>query len=262
MEYSPQIKIVTVATSESGYMKWLKQSCIRNDTELVVLGMGMKWEGYVTKFQLVNEFLKNEDDRNIICFVDAYDVIMMKNVQKLKEDFIRYTEENNCKIICSLAPLGKTGINDLDNLIEEITRKNFSASKDSLRTNSGLYIGYVKELKILLNETTRMRELTGEVDDEKLLNIFYGNNKDIISIDVENKFFLNVSFLDFIDKEDYGYDSYFIHRIGNGPLINLLEKNGYTLNCREKVNLAFDAFNSMSLKIPYHLEKIVDSCNK
>ena len=36
------IHIVTVATSEEGYMKWLKQSCKRYGTDLIVLGFGKK----------------------------------------------------------------------------------------------------------------------------------------------------------------------------------------------------------------------------
>ena len=60
-----EIKIITVATKPGGYLKWLKESCIRNGTELIVLGMGQEWKGYISKYVLIREYLENLDE-NII----------------------------------------------------------------------------------------------------------------------------------------------------------------------------------------------------
>ena len=43
----PNFHIVTVATKPGGYLKWLKQSCKRNGTDLIILGMDQEWKGYI-----------------------------------------------------------------------------------------------------------------------------------------------------------------------------------------------------------------------
>uniref|UniRef100_A0A6C0BEN0 PLOD1-3-like GT domain-containing protein n=1 Tax=viral metagenome TaxID=1070528 RepID=A0A6C0BEN0_9ZZZZ len=259
MEDTPKIKIVTVATHEFGYLKWLKQSCSRCGTELVVLGMERKWKGYVTKIELINEYLLSQDDKDIICFVDAYDVIMLKNVEDLKKDFIEFTNKNNSKIICSLGPQVKYGINVVDDILDRAIKKSFNVGENLTHINPGLYIGYVKELKSMTNDMMKLYIETNEEDDEKLLNTYYSQNQKIISPDTDYTFFNNVPFTQLLDDGDYGHNSYFIHRIGNGILINFLERNGYRITTREKAILLINGLEDLSKKAPYHISRIIDS---
>lgn len=259
MDINCKIKIVTIATSRQGYIKWLEESCIRNGTELIILGLGTEWKGYITKFELMKDFLQNENDDNIVCFVDAYDVIMLKNIEDLKNDFIEYANRNNSKIICSLDPMCETGSELLDNLITELIRIEFSSSKNLDLINSGLYMGYAKELKILINSMIEISKTTGDIDDQKLLNIFYTNNKNIIDIDINKEIFYNVPSSELKDKKNYGYNPYFIHRIANGSLINMLEELNYKITLSEKTVLFLYTIETLSKKIPYHCNSILNN---
>jgi len=97
----PNIHIVTVATKPGGYLKWLEESCIRNGTKLIILGMGEEWKGYITKYLLTDNFLKTISEDDIVCFIDAYDVLMTQHIDKLTEKFLKITENNDYKIICA-----------------------------------------------------------------------------------------------------------------------------------------------------------------
>ena len=102
---------------------------------------------------------------------------------------------------------------------------------------------------------------TGEIDDQKILNIIYKTNSlSKISIDFKNLFFKVIGF-DIIDRDDYNQHSYFIHRPANGSLINFLEKNGYTINFDEKLKLTLDSFNMLTNKSQYHTFKYLNSLN-
>lgn len=256
MDISPKIKIITVATSEQGYLKWLKESCKKNGTELIVLGMGMKWGGYVMKFQLMNEFLKSQNDKDIVCFIDAYDVLMLKNVEDLKRDFISFTEKHNSKIICALDADINIGFDPVDDLIQKLINKEFSVYENEIRINSGTYIGYVKDLKTMNNKIEKISKENDEVDDQKLLNIFYSSNQNLISIDSNSEFFKVISST---KTDEYNGNPYFLHRTGNGLMINIIEKLGYKISNKEKVDLIFDSLEFLGKKIPYHFGKLLES---
>lgn len=68
------IHIITIATKPGGYLKWLEQSCKRNGTNLIILGMGTEWKGYITKCILVKEFLEKIPQDDIVCVIDAYEI--------------------------------------------------------------------------------------------------------------------------------------------------------------------------------------------
>lgn len=256
MDYQPKIKIVTVATKESGYLKWLKESCLTNGSELLILGNNVEWKGYVTKFEIVNEFLLNQDERDIFCFIDAYDVIMLKNIEELKRDFIN----SGHRIICSVSEREKCGIKQIDDFVQKIVDKGFSVGEGCAHINPGAYIGYCKELRFLLNSTMEMNLKTGEIDDEKLLNQFNQDNQGLIYPDSECDFFKTVSpFTEFFDREDYGQHSYFIHRIANMSLINFLEKRGYVITFEEKIKLFNESIIFLFKKIPYHVDRMISS---
>lgn len=250
------IKIVTVANKDSGYLKWLKESCIRHGTELIILGDGIEWNGNITKIKIIDEFLENEDDSTIICFVDAYDIIMLKDIEKLKEDFLNYTNEHNCRIICALDVLYNTGIGIIDDTLNDIKCNYFSYDRDIL-INSGTYICYVDSLKMIISSILEMNENTGETDDQKFLNMSYRNNKHNISVDLDNLFFKVIPAGFYIDRYEYNCDAHFIHRAGNGPLINFLESNGYIISSEEKYKLTADLFYELSKKVTYNFTKII-----
>ena len=93
------LHIVTVATDPKYYFPYLVESCKRNGKELEVLGFGEKWKGFYWKYELMIEYLKSVSENDIVCFIDGYDVICTRDLNELKESFIKIKNEKNCKII-------------------------------------------------------------------------------------------------------------------------------------------------------------------
>ena len=89
---SEKLQIVTVATHNLGYLDKLAESCKRAGTDIKILGLGAKWEGFSTKLKLMCEFLTSVDPSAIIAFVDAYDVVMLGHVDELLERYLSFNK--------------------------------------------------------------------------------------------------------------------------------------------------------------------------
>ncbi|SCM20450.1 procollagen lysine 5-dioxygenase, putative [Plasmodium chabaudi adami] len=83
-----KLHVLTFATHEQGYFKTLQESCKELNIDLVVLGMGNKWEGFISKLISVKEYLKKCDDKDIILFVDGFDTIFVQPPNVIIERYI------------------------------------------------------------------------------------------------------------------------------------------------------------------------------
>ena len=63
-----KIQIVTVATHKTGYIDQLSESCKKGGSNLKIIGLGEKWEGFSTKLKLMCKFLKSVDPTSIVVF--------------------------------------------------------------------------------------------------------------------------------------------------------------------------------------------------
>lgn len=253
VDYIPKVKIVTVATHEYGYMKWLKESCLRNNSELTILGEGLEWKGYSMRYELMKTFLEGQDDRDVICFIDAYDVIVHKDMSGFYSEFKETCDKTNCKIICGyfdenffeglLSPL---------NIISKTWGEVAFNSSSSSHINGGTYAGFVKELKEMLELLVDFKLKNNEPDDEYIINTLYSEGKLQIYIDVKSNFFKNINPRDLVDRSDYNCNAYFLHRIGGLPLFSYLENNSYTVTNEEKAKIISDNINAGVEKFTYH----------
>ena len=248
------IHIVTVATSEEGYMKWLKQSCERHGTNLVVLGFGEKWEGYTMKYNLLLNYIKNLPKNDIICFVDAYDVLMLQNIKILKERFLSL---NVKKIVCA--------IENQENIIIEKIFNKVLWETDKLLLNSGTYIGFVEQLQDMLIYNLNICNFDLSTDDQKLLNSYFKKNPNNIYIDIDNNFFYTRSIATkegLLDQNNYNTNACFIHKNGNGLLNNLLKTQGYNFTLIDEINIYKGLIEIFPKKIKYHLTNFCDNILK
>ncbi|KJP85531.1 hypothetical protein AK88_04840 [Plasmodium fragile] len=85
---SSKLHVLTFATHEQGYFKTLKESCSRLNIELTVLGMGKKWEGFITKLVKVKEYIKSCNDNDIVLFVDGFDTFFVQPANVIVERYI------------------------------------------------------------------------------------------------------------------------------------------------------------------------------
>ena len=104
------LHIVTVATESKFYLPYLVESCKKNGKELEILGFGEKWQGFTWRFKLMIDYLENININDIVCFIDGYDVICTRNLNELKENFIKLKNETNSKIIVGYDQIDKNNI--------------------------------------------------------------------------------------------------------------------------------------------------------
>jgi hypothetical protein len=178
------LRLVTVATGQEGYFDYLVKSCKRHGIFLEVLGMGQKWEGLNWKFLMVQKYLEKIPDHELVCFVDAYDVVVTSNACEMMKRFWDLTSKYNAKIIAgcenSTNPLVKWGAQHV-----------FGLCKDKM-LNSGTYMGQVKDLKkvvsIILNLSKNPQD-----NDQTLMTTACSIHPDLIYIDDKNEIFLTIN---------------------------------------------------------------------
>lgn len=237
------IHIITTATKPGGYLKWLEQSCKRNGTNLIILGMGTEWKGYITKCILVKEFLENLPEDDIVCIIDAYDVLMLQHVDILKDKFIKHTENTDYKLICAKDPLPTNLLNGW-----------YYGTKENIIINSGTYIGFTGFIKNMYKKMIDLYNLNNVFsDDQFLLNKFYKNHKNEILIDTNNKFFYCEALQNIIHIKQQNDDYVFLHRPGNYEMLSALIQYGYKIDINDSINLGLDTINLFSKKGLCHI---------
>lgn len=161
--------ITTVATHENGMFKKLINNKFK---KIQVLGFGMKWRGFQMKNELMYQYIKDLDDNLIVIFLDGFDSEIIQNPDIAIEKFLK----NKYKVLFS---------KEVDAEFKKIV---FPMCRKNVMINAGLYMGYVKYLKILLQDL--LKETCK--DDQYLIN-YKCKKYDFISIDTECSIFQNMS---------------------------------------------------------------------
>ena len=226
-----KIKYVCVATEIKLYLPYLKKLI----PELVILGLNEKWEGFITKYKLLNRYLSLPEisDDTIVCFIDAYDVLPTKNIINLEKKYQDFSRENhNVKMI--------VGYDIVDNVVHEHLCQDIFGTVDDMRLNSGQFIGTAKNIReiisYILNNTSNFQ--TDQIELTKYTNKF----KNDIYIDNENVFFyvksrpLKQVVLPTTVLNSAGAGPAFIHANGNGFLGDFLFKeHSIRISIKERI---------------------------
>lgn len=178
------MKIVTVATKSERYFPMLVQTCKHFGCELVVLGWNSEWKGFTYKFDLMRNYLKNlNDDNELICFVDAYDVVVLQPSHIIEQRF----HESNAKILVAKDMNVKV-------YYELSARMGFGMCKGE-RLNSGTYMGRAGDLRQLLDGMCKdHNDCTDHtMDDQVMLTRYCKANPDQVQIDSKCSVFIAVS---------------------------------------------------------------------
>ena len=169
-------------------MRTLIKSCKENNININVDGIGSKWNGNKDKPTNFLKFLNECRDNQIVMFVDANDVIFYDNPENIKKKFLGFNKnivvsaEKNC------AP--DREINEY--YPEETKNEQFRY------VNSGGYIGYVKDLKEMLNSYNSGKNCMkynqiddkipdGYISDQRCMHKYYLENLDKIALDHKQK---------------------------------------------------------------------------
>jgi hypothetical protein len=177
------IYVLTFATHAEGNFN----NMINNSygIKIKVLGWGKKWTGFKMKYIYVYNFIKNLKDNDIIIFLDGFDVY----INGYLKNAIKIFEKNNYKVLFSKEiPMYK---------INYFKNKVFNPYNEKYILNTGLYMGYVKYLKILLHESLKLKCN----DDQRNMNILR-NKYNFINIDINNEIFENIQYKNELKKSD------------------------------------------------------------
>ena len=208
------MKNIIVATKPNiGYYNILKQSCKKNNIDLITLGLGMKWDNFTLKFKLWKEYIFQLDDTEIVMINDAYDVIILQDSNIILKKFKKF----NKKIVFGI----QSGFfNDL------LFAQPVKCTENIICT--GNIIGYVKYLKKFINKIYKYKKIWKELkyDDQEIVNNICSKEQSFFKkytvIDKERNIFFTTT----------GDDYYFIPYLFNRSIKNLYMKNGKILNKR------------------------------
>ena len=164
-------EIITVATHKEGTFEEL----VNNKYEKVtVLGMGKKWTGFKMKFELMYNYIKNMDDNKIIIFLDGFDSIVLHDPKKAIEIF----KSKDYNLLFS---------RNIPNHFGGFEKMVYPSCNNQGIVNTGMYMGYVKYLKKVLELSLTKKCKSDQVVFNRLCKEF-----DFISIDKEEEIFKNI----------------------------------------------------------------------
>lgn len=251
-----KLHIVTVATEIKFYMPYLIETCKNNGVELTILGLGKKWKGFTWRFKMMLNFLKNLDKNDIVCFVDGYDVICIRNLKDLPSVFFELKNKHNCKII-----VGEDPRYDENSIINSIIGKMcdfyYSRCKNE-PINAGTYIGLAGDLLEVLTNILKLNN-NSEGDDQVLLTKYCKNNPDFFYIDKSKSIFLVMfnahSEIDHkltFENNQISYKKklpFFIHAPGETYLDNIIKKIDKNYNDNIKYELKKNFIKKIKFRV-------------
>jgi len=164
------MKIITYATHSFGTFDTL----IKTVPDIIVLGWGTKWTGFMGKVKTVLKYLESVPDDEVVMVVDGFDTIIKKDLSDVEKIF----KSMNCKILLSK----HTGT------VRYISKKVFKEC-NKVTANAGLYMGYCKHIKYMLIEAIE----SGQDDDQRAMNMVCSkiNDSSFIKIDTDHIIFEN-----------------------------------------------------------------------
>lgn len=234
------MKVATVATKDEGFFQNFLQSAKKHNINVDVLCWGEEWQGFGHKIKAMITYLQNVQDNEIVMFVDAYDVIFLRNLDGLEKDYRALTKTKGDRVLVS-AVAGK---------LNKIFMAAMFGKCGSHEINSGTYIGYAYLLKKILGEMCFNGTCDDKhADDQRLLTAFCNRHQNLFDFDSHNKWFLIWGSLDFHVTPDvkiqdgrlfYGpFEPYVLHCPGNKDMSGILMELGYKVYTKRRENVAY-----------------------
>lgn len=170
------MRLVTYATQSERFFPVLMMSCKRHGHHIEVLGWGSKWEGWVARMRHILSFASSLQPDEIVCFIDAYDVIMLRGPAELEQAFL----STGCSLLISA---------DVSTLMNRwIAGIRFGSCND-MSLNAGTYIGRAESIVRMLSRMTTYADAQLSEDDQRLMTLFCRDDPSSVRIDVERRVF-------------------------------------------------------------------------
>ena len=176
---------VTVYTygTDAEKLRFLNQTADFHQVPLKNLCTTNQWTGFQDKLKAIHTALDSHQPTDIVCFVDAYDVLVNASVEEMEKSF----KQENCDLLfgaevdCFPHGVGER----LPPYPESPTKFRY--------LNSGCYIGYVHAIRALLSHDS----YEGKDDQEHCHKYFFKSAN--THLDVKASFVLNMSRIPWTD---------------------------------------------------------------
>lgn len=242
------MRLVTVATHSDGYFPFLVKSCERNGAKLDVLGWGQKWQGYAWKLVLMKEFLRGLDDDEVVCFIDAYDVLLLRPLEELEAAFRDFARATGCEIV--------VGCDNVRKMHMKFLSKWVFGTCQHRPINSGTYIGFAGAIRRTVDKIGSIAQDPSQ-NDQVLLTQYCRRGAHRMHIDCDNVFFLTVldPLAPFMDGSmhvengqlfHHGLRPFVVHGNGNTDMNDVIVKLGYDFVAEDM--RALDQFHRVAVK--------------
>ena len=152
------VHYVTYATHFEGNLKTLIQDSNKKSIEIIIIGLGDKWESFTQRFPAILNFIQTLPDDDVVFAMDAFDVSINGDADLNRA--IDYFVDSGAGILFSYE-------NTNSNPFYEYCSKKRQPNVEYV-ANAGLYVGYVKYLKIFLNSL--IINQNGCKDDQVVIN--------------------------------------------------------------------------------------------
>ena len=181
---SNEVCCFSIATDRNECCIRYSDSCEKYGFNPYIMGIGKKWSGGNMakgpgggqKVNLLREFISTSLDDQLIVFTDNYDVIANDHVSVLVEKYRRYYDG---KIVFA----GETSCWPIESMASEYPKTDDETACRFL--NSGLFMGYVRDVKQLVDSPIANNE-----DDQLYYTKKFLSNSDKIVIDYKSRLFL------------------------------------------------------------------------
>ena len=174
------LHVYTFHTDETK-IQYLKESSILNNVKINYLKKDW-WNGYVDKIIAIDNVIKNHLDDDIICFIDAYDVLVNENLDDLLEKFKNY----KCELLIGCEK----------NCYPFIYKEKYPDTESIYKyVNSGGYIGYKHAVQKIFNWKSyeEIDDICYDYGDQSyFIEYFLSNQSEKIKLDTECVIFQNM----------------------------------------------------------------------
>lgn len=249
------MRLVTVATHSDGYFDFLIKSCQRFNIKIDVLGYGEKWQGFGWRMNIVQKYIDSiQDDNEVICFIDAYDVMVLRPLEEMEKFFREFSNVTGTEIIIGHEKHISVFIHLLGKII--------FGDCDGVAINAGTFIGFKKAIKNMLS-IAKSYDQSLDSDDQVLITKYAMDNMNKIYIDTGSLFFLTIANqlsnfdIDTVVVKNNmvfykGAVPFMAHGCGNTSMNSLIERLGYPMTEEQKNSLNnFNCKNSWKKVIYY-----------
>ena len=135
--------LFTVCTHNDGWYDALVVSAKRGGYIMKTLGWQCKWGGFVWRLGLMMDAMSNLREDDIVCFTDAYDVIMLVSAPELESRY-RLLVDNGGVLISVDNPTREV-------VVDPIMRAIFGNCVGDKVVNAGAYMGTVAGMRTFLH---------------------------------------------------------------------------------------------------------------